>query len=82
MVAYTNLLAKHGIELESAFQWFFETYLKEEFGVENFKYAKCSSGATVLEKVKMLATEMERVFKQYTLYCQDGKINHPKLKNE
>lgn len=79
MVAYTNLLAKHEIELERVFQWFFETYLKEEFGVENFKYAKCSSGATVLEKVKMLATEMERVFKQYALYCQDGKINHELL---
>lgn len=79
MLAYTNLLAKHGIELETVFQWFFETYLKEEFGIENFKYAKCSSGATVLEKVKMLATEMERVFKQYTLYCQDGEINHELL---
>lgn len=79
MVAYTNLLAKHRIELESVFQWFFETYLKEEFGVENFKYAKCSSGATVLEKVKMLATEMERVFKQYTQYGQNGKINHELL---
>lgn len=79
MVAYTNLLAKHEIELERVFQWFFGTYLKEEFGIENFKYAKCSSGATVLEKVKMLATEMERVFKQYTLYCQDGKINHELL---
>ena len=79
MEAYTRLLTKHGIELEAVFRWFFETYLREEFGVENFKYAKCSSGATVLEKVKMLATEMERVFKQYTLYCQDGKINHELL---
>lgn len=82
LVVYANFLKRQGIAIEDVFQWFFETYLKEEFGVENFSFPVCSPEASVLEKAKMMATEIERVFKQYKLYCEDGKIDHELLELE
>lgn len=82
MVVYANFLKRQGIAIEEIFQWFFETYLKEEFGVENFSFPVCSPEASILEKAKMMATEIERVFKQYKLYCEDGKIDHELLELE
>ena len=82
MLMYRDFLKKQGIAIEEVFQWFFEIYLKEEFGVENFSFPVCSPEASVLEKAKMMATEIERVFKQYKLYCEDGKIDHELLELE
>ena len=82
LVVYANFLKRQGIAIEEVFQWFFEIYLKEEFGVENFSFPVCSPEASVLEKAKMMATEIERVFKQYKLYCEDGKIDHELLELE
>lgn len=82
MLMYRDFLKKQAIEIEAVLQWFFETYLKEEFGVENFSFPVCSPEASVLEKAKMMATEIERVFKQYKLYCEDGKIDHELLELE
>lgn len=82
LVVYANYLKRQGIAIEEVFQWFFETYLKEEFGVENFSFPVCSPEASILEKAKMMATEIERVFKQYKLYCEDGKIDHELLELE
>ena len=82
MLMYRGFLKKQGIEIEAVLQWFFEIYLKEEFGVENFSFPVCSPEASVLEKAKMMATEIERVFKQYKLYCEDGKIDHELLELE
>lgn len=82
LVVYANFLKWQGIAIEDVFQWFFETYLKEEFGVENFSFPVCSPEASILEKAKMMATEIERVFKQYKLYCEDGKIDHELLELE
>ena len=82
LVVYANFLKRQGIAIEDVFQWFFETYLKEEFGVENFSFPVCSPEASILEKAKMMATEIERVFKQYKLYCEDGKIDHELLELE
>lgn len=82
LVVYANFLKRQGIAIEEVFQWFFETYLKEEFGVENFSFPVCSPEASILEKAKMMATEIERVFKQYKLYCEDGKIDHELLELE
>lgn len=82
LVVYANFLKRQGIAIEEVFQWFFEIYLKEEFGVENFSFPVCSPEASILEKAKMMATEIERVFKQYKLYCEDGKIDHELLELE
>lgn len=82
LVVYANFLKRQGIAIEEVFQWFFEIYLKEEFGVENFSFPVCSPEASIVEKAKMMATEIERVFKQYKLYCEDGKIDHELLELE
>ena len=75
MNLYYDFLRKHGVDLEQVFQWVFETYLPEEFGVYGFKMNASTSDSTYLEKIKNLMGEMEGVLKQYRMYVQDGKID-------
>lgn len=75
MSGYINELKENGIQIEDVFKWFFETYLDEEFGIKNFRYNTPSSNTTALEKCKLIASEIDGVLKQYSLYCEDGEID-------
>lgn len=75
MGAYKQELKTNGINIESLFKWFFEEYIKEEFGVEGFFYSPPSEGTTDLERCKLLVTAIDSVLKQYRMYCEDGNID-------
>lgn len=75
MCAYRKELLDHGIEMESLFKWFFEEYLKIEFGVDNYKYFAPSSESSNLERILLIASQIDAVLKQYRLYVEDGEIN-------
>ena len=62
-------------DIESIFKWFFEEYLPSEFAVTGFSYNTSSAGTSYLEKCKNIASEMERVLKQYRLYSKYGTID-------
>ena len=79
MMAYCEELQRLDIQIESIFQWFFKTYLKEEFGAEGFTYAPPSSGTTYFEKCKLLASAIDGILKQYRLFCEDGQIDRELL---
>ena len=79
MIAYREELQRLGIQIEPIFQWFFETYLKEEFGAEGFTYAPPSSGTTYFEKCKLLASAIDGILKQYRLFCEDGQVDRELL---
>lgn len=79
MIAYNQELQQLGIRLENIFQWFFEEYLRCEFGAIGFTYSPPSSGTTVVEKCKLLASAIDGVLKQYRLYCEDGIVNRELL---
>lgn len=48
MYSYQLELRSHNIVIEDLFKWFFEEYLKTEFGVENYTYFSPSSEASSL----------------------------------
>ena len=75
MYSYQLELRSHGIEIEDLFKWFFEEYLKIEFGVENFTYFSPSSQASSLEKILLIASQFDAVLKQFRFFCEDGYID-------
>ncbi len=75
MLAYQAELQSHGIEIENLFKWFFEKYLKEEFGVENYMYFSPTPQASNLEKILLIASQLDAVLKQFRLFIDDGKID-------
>ncbi|MCQ2439871.1 MAG: hypothetical protein MJ074_08920 [Oscillospiraceae bacterium] len=79
MAAYNQELKRINIRLEDVFQWFFEEYLKDEFGANGFTYTPPSEGTTAAEKCILLSTAIDGVLKQYRLYCEDGVVDRELL---
>jgi hypothetical protein len=79
MAAYNQELKRINIRLEDIFKWFFEEYLKNEFGANGFSYAPPSEGTTTVEKCKLMSTAIDGALKQYRLYCEDGAIDRELL---
>lgn len=72
---YYQFLKSKGIELEKVFQWFFEIYLKDEFGANGFTFTPSSENTSYLEKIRNIASEMDGVLKQYNMFVRDGVID-------
>lgn len=79
MNAYYNFLQKNNISLELVIKWFFEVYLKEEFGAGGFVYNQSKNDASWLDKCRNIASEMDGVLKQYRMYVEDGQIDRELL---
>ena len=79
MEAYRYEIQRYGIKIEDLVKWFFETYLKEEFGAEGFSYSPPSEGTTYAEKCKLTAIAIDGILKQYRLYSEDGYVNRELL---
>lgn len=79
MEAYRHELQRYGIKIEELIKWFFEIYLKEEFGAEGFSYSPPSDGTTYAEKCKLTAISIDGVLKQYRLYSEDGYVDRELL---
>lgn len=75
MSAYVNQLNKIDIDIEDIIKWFFESYLLQEFGVENYMCNMPRSGDSILSKCKTLASAIDGVLCRYKLLCDDGKID-------
>lgn len=79
MEAYTEELRRIGIRIEDLFQWFFEEYLKDEFGAQGFTYTPPSMETSYAEKCKLIGSAIDGVLKQYRLFCEDGYVNRELL---
>lgn len=79
MAAYCQELQSNGIDIEDMFDWFFNTYIKQEFRIEGFLYNKPVSKSTMLEKCRALCIEMDGVLQQYSLYQTYGEIDRDLL---
>lgn len=74
MTMYYDFLKSHDINLEDVFVWFFTTYLKDEFGTEDF-YMKATSATDYDEKCRTLASGMDGILKQYRMHVKNGGID-------
>lgn len=79
MEAYTQELNRLNIQIENIFKWFFEDYLKDEFGANGFTYTPSSNGTTFAEKCKLLSIAIDGVLKQYRLFSEDGFVDRELL---
>ncbi|SMC17087.1 hypothetical protein SAMN02745134_00232 [Clostridium acidisoli DSM 12555] len=77
--AYYKELQRIGIRFEDSIEWFFKTYLKNEFGINGFTLKMPSEKATYLEKARSTFPELESILKQYKLYVQNGEIDNELL---
>ena len=90
MMGYYRELSRLNIKLEFLFKWFFESYFSDEFQAEGFTFVTPSDGTTDLEKCKLLASEIDSVLKQFSMFVTEGCIDrelfemssgHVKLEN-
>ena len=75
VVAYAHFLESHGIRLEDALGWVYNTYFEEEYSISGFTLALPSKGASWLDKCKSIGPEIERAVKSYSIYSRFGKID-------
>jgi hypothetical protein len=76
MKVYIEFLKGKNIYIEDVLEWFFQDYLKDEFGVDGFIFRAPSRENRNEEKCQYLLMEIEAVLKQFNLYTQEGKIDH------
>ena len=72
---YMIELKKHNIVLEEIFEWFFKTYLRNEFNAEGFIYIAPSQNTTTLEKCILLSSSIDAILKQFNMFQKYGRIN-------
>jgi len=76
LAMYVRFLEKNEIRLEAVLEWFFKEYLDSEFSVPNFIVDLPSEATTFKEKCRLIGSEMESVLKQFSLYVEEGHIDH------
>lgn len=79
IIAYYKELNKINIRLEDIIEWFFKSYLLEEFNIDNYIVRMPSKESTYYEKCKSILPEIDYILKQYNLLVQDGKIDQELL---
>lgn len=77
VAAYKEFLeSTFNIRLEEVVQWFFDSYLSEEFSLFDFSINMPSKGSTYLEKCRTICSELESLLKQYDSLIKYGRIRH------
>lgn len=79
IIAYYKELNKINIRLEGVIEWFFKTYLSEEFDIQNYLVKMPSKDSTYYEKCKSILPEIDYILKQYNLLVEDGIIDQELL---
>lgn len=73
--AYIQELDEYGICLEDLFDYFFNTYLSESFGILGFEFKNPSKITSLDERIKLLFIEIDSLIKQLKYYREDGCID-------
>lgn len=76
---YYSFLKEQNVRLEQVLEWFFETYLKEDFNVSDYIFTAPSQGSSYREKCRDILPEIEYVLQQFKCYVDYGEINHEML---
>lgn len=76
LALYYPLLKKQNVKLEDVLEWFFKTYLEEDFSVSDYVFTAPSEGSSYKEKCRDILPEIEYVLQQFKSYVDYGLINH------
>ena len=77
--SYIHILNSLGIKIENMIEWFFTTYILDEFSVEGFYVKMPSELSPYFEKCRSVLPELDRIIKQYNLFVEDGFIDQDLL---
>lgn len=78
-LAYTQFLESKSVHIEEVIQWFFEDYIRDEFGAENFSFSPTDHGASYLSRTRHLFAEMESVANQFAMFAEEGVLDRELL---
>ena len=76
MISYNTELKTYNIEMEKCLDWFYKTYLKEEFKIADFITHIESSPENYFEKCRVLFPEIDGIIKQFAIYQEYREIDH------
>lgn len=79
LALYYSLLKKQNVRLEDVLEWFFKTYLKEDFSVLGYIFTAPSEGSSYKEKCRDILPEIEYALQQFKSYIDYKVINHEML---
>ena len=79
MYAYRDELKKYDISFEILIEWFFGTYLKKEFSIENFFVDLPSKNTNFFEKCRTIFPEIDGILKKYEIFVKHKKIDEELL---
>jgi len=72
---YDYFLKTNGIQLEAALAYNVNEHLNENYDINGLKISFATDTTSYLEKIRMLAPELEFLLKQYKSFSEDGFIN-------
>ena len=75
IAGYTKVLEEMGVSLEKTLNQVFTLIFPEKYGFASNSRLMIPTTSTLLEKVRLLAPELESVLKQYKLFVEDGSID-------
>lgn len=76
LFSYISYLSNLNIRIEDMITWFFEEYLAIEFSVIDFNVKTPTESSSYGEKCRFILPELEKVFKQFNSYIENGYIYH------
>ena len=72
---YTYLLDSKGITIEKVLKQIINEYIDSEFNLKGFRIIIPNENTTILEKIRLIAPEIESLLRQYDSYAEEGYIN-------
>lgn len=73
---YCELLELKEVELERVLEWFFNTYIKEEFLVDNYFLELPTKNSDYRAKCLVIFSEIENVLNQFDSFVKYSSIDH------
>lgn len=74
-MTYIKYLNQNGINIVEVFKWYFEEYLKKEYGVLNFELEVLDVQLPIRVLNNDLHTQFQRIIKMYHLYSKYEEVN-------
>ena len=75
IAAFNHYLQQKETSLEQVIQSFIHLKLNKEFRLDSLQFKFPTINSTFLEKIRLVAPELESLLKQYQVYSQEGKID-------
>lgn len=72
---YTDLLKSKNIYIENVLERIINSFIKSDFKIDGFKIIIPNQQSTILEKIRMIAPEIESLLRQFNCYTEEGHID-------